>query len=215
MSVPRVLNWPKEKDVEYTDRKVEGMGRKEKIAKKLYGRYCTPQIAFLSELLVWVLGGTIVFSSFFAVTAFDDPADQWSHLIAYIAGGLIVNMILYRAGLYRFILAFLIGPTLRVIVAPNGVWISGWFKYKFYEGTGRTLEFRIEEDGRAIKEKDRMQRMTRAAQQHAKAYYGSTIQVVLRYGEKRVVLASIYNNPEKAGALVKRLQTTVHDMTGG
>ena len=173
---------------------------------KITGIYCPPEIAMLSEGLLWILGAFIVYASLYV--AAEIVPDQYEHhyFWSLMIGGLIVNYSFHKYGLYRWLLALLFGPKLHVIIEPHRIRIGGLFGYKNYmRDEGLIIPIEMTKHKRADKEQEKFRKGILPRQ--ATPYYCKSVQVVMRYCEKRIILASIYDDQERAEGLIIRLLT--------
>lgn len=98
----------------------------------------------------------------------------------------------------------LLGKNVDVKISPELIQVKQGFGYKNYS-TDERIEFGVEKHMKGFEEEHREQ----STQQRQSRTYRQAVEVVMWYGEKRVVIAEmIENEVEKANALVLRLQQT-------
>lgn len=170
---------------------------------KLTGSYCPPEIAQLAEGLLWIIGlGALFMSAYYAAYVVPDELEH--HFFWPLAGlSLFANLALFKMGVYRALLSFLIGPKLHIIIEPDRIRVGKLFGYKNYPREGLIIPIEAGNHKHTRKEQEKYRK--RIFPQSRTPYYCDSLQVIMRFGEKRIVLASIYDDNEKAEALALRI----------
>ncbi|MEZ5551524.1 MAG: hypothetical protein R3E82_11585 [Pseudomonadales bacterium] len=155
-------------------------------AFRVWGLYTPPLLAMVLPVFV----GTIWF---FLLAAIYPPegSSEWAYLYAYITPAFV-------AGAMVPVIQGLTGSWVNVKFTPDAVRVC-------FQDYARSvgITFRREEHEEAIKEAQRELDTGRRQPQ----IFRNAVQVVMRYGEQRVVIASFPNTEiAKADALVLRLQ---------
>lgn len=140
----------------------------------------------------------------FLFICFGIPLYVWSASGQFMgAFGLLVILILTSAAVLRPLSHLLLRKNVDVKVLPERIEVKGLFGYKHYPRTV-PIEFRVDRHHKAMQEE--AQEM-KAGERQSRTYR-EAVEVVMQYGERRVVLAAMREKDmEKAKALVIRLQS--------
>ena len=170
----------------------------------IYGKYCSPELAKLASWLVRAISVIIILVGVgwaMQVERWGPFGYAWIVLIGH-------ELLLGGLGFYRMLVVFLLGRKFRVIIAKDRVRLATWHGYRNYSVHLLPVTIQTEPHPKAVVERERMQMTGKKVAE----YYGKTIQVIMRFGEQRVVIASIYNNQNKAEGLVTRLVSCAQEV---
>lgn len=154
------------------------------------GRYLHPRTPRSADALGTLVG---VIAFFAMLGALRNPGD--------LIGFAVLAFIL--AGITAWVLRSWLHKHLDIKVHPDKIMVGGRWGYKTYPRNVR-MEFRVERHHKAGEEAFAEQR----SGQRKDAIYRQAVEVVLQYGERRIVLAEMREKDvEKANALAFRLQS--------
>ena len=178
---------------------------------RITGRYYPPGLAKAGV----VLGGLVALVILVGFTAASMDADEPKYL-GYGFGVMVANGVIMGSGLYGRLLWLFFGPTLTVIIEPSRIRIGSLFGFRnFPVRSGVRMSFERRPHPKAEKEAEAQRiRGKMGASAGNIPFYGKSVQVMLRYGEKEIVIASIYNNLSKAEALVTRFVGCMAELKG-
>ena len=172
---------------------------------RVEARHLTPGRASLADLLAVLTGLGIL--AVVVIAAIDGAFETDQEL--YVAFGVAMVLFVVLNGYRHRIALSLFGKTARIEVRPDVIRIGGPFGYKNYDrSVWHSFECVIHDE--AQEEAERAERVVRQAERQKKEpatvpkYYRDSWHVILRYGGRRVDIATVYGK-RKAEDLLTRL----------